>query len=423
LTSKIRLGIRFLAQNEIFIVGAAVAASVASTRLLPLMVGVAMLFWPLRRLAFGRFGRRTPLDWCIGLMVLMLPINLWATSILVPTLTDVLLLCSGILFFYATVNWTSNEERLRWLAFGAVLVGLALALVAIVSVDWFVNKLNFIPADLYAHFTTPFADAIHPNVMAGYLVILLLVDVALLLFAWVLLSRVLRLGLAFAFLFILAILILTKSRGAWMGFAAAVLLLAALRWRRGWLLLPAFLLASIAVLALAGIRPVLDVLATSGTVSGVDMRVEIWSRALFMIKDFPFTGIGMGVFGNLADALYPFTLAPPGSVPSAHNIFLQVAVDLGIPGLIVWLAVFGLVANCAWQVYRHGRSSGDAWVMALGAGLLASQLALAVHGLTDTVTWGLVRPAPLVWGLWGLVVASWNLYVRPAGETPPPPVK
>jgi putative inorganic carbon (HCO3(-)) transporter len=419
LMRKLHAGITFLARIEIWIVLFGVAASMVSTRLLPVTVGVALLFWPLRRLAFGRFCRRTPLDWGIGLLALMLPVTLWATPLPASTLTDVLLLSTGVLFFYAVVNWAEDENRLRWLVLGAVLVGLALALVATVSVDWFVNKLNFIPAALYAHFTTLFADTVQPNVMAGYLVILLSLAAALLLFTGGELRRSLRLLLTFAFLFILVILVLTKSRGAWLGFGAMVLLLVTLRWRRGWLLLPAFLLVAIAVLALAGVGPLLAALATGGTVSSVGLRLEIWSRALYIIRDFPFTGAGMGVFGELADALYPFTLAAPGSIPSAHDLYLQVAVDLGIPGLIAWLAIFSLVANCALQIYRRGRSTQDAWVLALGAGFLASQLALAVHGVIDTVTWGLVRPAPLVWGVWGLIVASWNLYVHPDGDDPP----
>jgi putative inorganic carbon (HCO3(-)) transporter len=433
LTPKLRHAINFLAQNEIWIVLTVVAASVAFTRLLLVTIGVALLFWPLRRLVIGSFGRRTPLDWGIGFLVLMLPVTLWATPLLGTTLPQVLRLSAGILLFYAVVNGAQDVPRLRLLALGTVLIGLALALVATVSVDWFINKLAFIPSEVYSHFIRLFADTIHPNVMAGYLVILLPVSVTLLFFAWGQLRRQLRLALILASLFIFAILILTKSRGAWMGFGAMILLLVTLRWRRGWLMLPAFLLAAIGVLALVGSGPVLDALATSGTVNGVAGRVEIWSRAIFMIRDFSFTGIGMGTFGNLADALYPFLLVAPGTIPHAHNLFLQVAVDLGIPGLIAWLAIFGLVARCAWDVYRYGRRLQDAWIMALGAGLLGSQFALAVHGLTDAVTWGMVRPAPLVWGLWGLTVASWNLYVHPEAEAvsmppvestdaPPPPV-
>jgi putative inorganic carbon (HCO3(-)) transporter len=433
LTAKLHARIVFLARNEIWIVLATVAASVAFTPLLPVAVFIAALFWPLRRLSFGCLGRRTPLDWGIGLLILMLAVTLWATPLPNTTFPQVMRLGTGILLFYTVVNWANDAVRLRLLALGTALVGLVLAMIATVSVDWFVNKLAFIPSAVYSHFTTLFNDTIHPNVMAGYLVILLPVAAAQLLFASGQLRKQLRLGLVMVTLFILAILFLTKSRGAWMGFAAAVLLLAALRWRRGWLFLPVFLLVAIGVLALLGSGPVLDALATSGTVNGVAGRVEIWSRAIYMIQDFSFTGIGMGTFGNLADALYPFLLAAPGTIPHAHNLFLQVAVDLGIPGLIAWLAIFGLVARCAWDVYRYGRRLQDVWIMALGAGLLGSQLALAVHGLTDAVTWGMVRPAPLVWGLWGLTVASWNLYVHPEGkavsmpavestDAPPPPV-
>ena len=50
----------------------------------------------------------------------------------------------------------------------------------------------------------------------------------------------------------------------------------------------------------------------------------------------------------------------------------------------------------------------DAWLAGIGAGLLGSQTALAVHGLTDAVTWG-TRPALVVWVMWGLAIATWML--------------
>jgi putative inorganic carbon (HCO3(-)) transporter len=135
-----------------------------------------------------------------------------------------------------------------------------------------------------------------------------------------------------------------------------------------------------------------------------------------MIQDFPFTGVGMGTFTAVADRLYPFFLYAPGTVEHAHNLFLQVAVDLGLPGLVAWLAILlGLGYSAGWLVKI---SSGDAhvlpgrslamtgrWRLGLAAGLLAALVALVVHGLTDAVTWGMVRPAPLVWLLWGLIAA------------------
>lgn len=101
-----------------------------------------------------------------------------------------------------------------------------------------------------------------------------------------------------------------------------------------------------------------DAATTDATFGGLEQRVEIWSRAIYMVQDFSFTGVGMGAsFGRVADLLYPFFLAPPGQIPHAHNLYLQVAVDLGIPGRPAWLAVLFTVMVAAWQVYRFRAAS------------------------------------------------------------------
>ena len=56
----------------------------------------------------------------------------------------------------------------------------------------------------------------------------------------------------------------------------------------------------------------------AGTLPG---RLEIWQRAIYVIQDFPFTGIGMGTFGPVAQTLYPFFGTNANAlVPHAHNI-------------------------------------------------------------------------------------------------------
>jgi putative inorganic carbon (HCO3(-)) transporter len=141
-----------------------------------------------------------------------------------------------------------------------------------------------------------------------------------------------------------------------------------------------------------------------------------------MAQDFPFTGIGMGTFRQVANAMYPFFLAgPDADIPHAHNLLLQVAVDQGLPGLIMWLALLLLVICGAWSVYRRGQRAGDRWLAALGAGLLCSQAALLVHGLLDATLWG-TRPAVLLWAVWGLAMAAWNRTApSPPNNTPGSP--
>jgi len=156
-----------------------------------------------------------------------------------------------------------------------------------------------------------------------------------------------------------------------------------------------------------GSRELLAAITSSRTIGGTDDRVEIWSRAIFMIQDFSFTGIGMGSFTEVADTLYPFS-SSPGRISHAHNLFLQVAVDLGIPGLIAWLAILLTVIFVSWQVYCSGKTSQNGLIAGIGAALLCSQIALITHGLIACATWGMVRPAPLVWVIWGVGIASFN---------------
>ena len=119
----------------------------------------------------------------------------------------------------------------------------------------------------------------------------------------------------------------------------------------------------------------------------------------------------MGSFGEVVDMLYPLFMAEPGSIPHAHNLYLQVVVDLGIPGLIAWLAALFVVVRVSWQSYQYGRKHQDGWTTALGTGFIASQVALMVHGITDAVTWGMVRPAPIVWAMWGMAIATYIVLV------------
>jgi len=418
---SLQLIARRLLDHEALIIAAAVAATLVSARLLPVAIGLGLAFWLLRWIVTHRLSLRTPADWGVVGLLLMLPVTLWVTAYPDETRLQVLRLLSGMLLFYSLVNGLVGAagtlravqmRRLRWAARGLVLVGVGLAGFALVSVRWNEYKLSFIPASLYDWLPRLVSDTVHPNVMAGALVILLPLLLGWLLFAWSDHLRWERVSLLLAVGFMMLVLGLTKSRGAWIGLAAALLALVWLRWRWGLAVL-GLVAAGLAVwVASLGWGAVLEALTAHEALSGLDIRLEIWSRGLYMIQDFPFTGIGMGEYGPLADRLYPFFLQPPGSIPHAHNLFMQVAVDLGLPGLVAWLVVFTGAAACAWRVWRLGQRQGESWMWALGAGLIASQVALVVHGLTDATTWG-VRPAPLVWALWGLACAAAQIVVRP----------
>jgi putative inorganic carbon (hco3(-)) transporter len=398
-----------LAAIELPILALLVIGAIAFERLLPVALVMAVGFWLLRWLAVGQPGVRTPGDWAIGLLVIMVPVTLWATVLPEVTWPQVLRLLTGIALYYATVNWAGTAVRLRRLAIGLVAAGLGLAaLTPFLGGLPAVNKLSFMPS-LTVRLPKFLATAVNPNVMAGALALLLPLVLALPAFAWSRLRWFERALVMLAAAAMLVVLVLTQSRGAWLGISVAVGVLIALRWQWGWLALPLGVVAAGLGGWQIGFGRVANAVLASQALGGVDQRVEIWSRALYMLQDFPFTGIGMGTFRQVANLLYPFFLVgPDAEIPHAHNILLQVGVDLGLPGLVAWLALLILICVCAWSVYRRGRRQGDAVLTALGAGLLASQAALVVHGLTDAATWG-TRPAVVVWAIWGLAMAAMSV--------------
>jgi putative inorganic carbon (HCO3(-)) transporter len=398
----------------------AAVCTVSECLLLPTLI-IATFFWPLRWLVSRRFSQSTPLDRPAVFWGLWLIVPLLATALPEITQPQVYRLLLGLALCYAIANHAWSQASLRWALACLVGLGVGLGLVALVSVDWFFdNKLALMPMGILKELPHLMGEQIHPNVMAGTLVLLTLFAPGRLLFgdrqmawwSWTLLS------LATGFL--LVVLLLTKSRGAWLALVAGLIVLVILRWPYwGSVLVWGFGVADAALLV-SYPDLVQELILGNGTfinLSSFAGRQEIWSAAIAMIRDFPLTGIGMGTFPQVLRALYPsFLLSINAGTPHAHNLFLQIAVDLGLPGLALWLIMVAILLRCAWQVYRAGQRQAG-WLAALGAGLIAAQVAMLTHGLVDAVIWG-TRPAIVVWGLWGLTLAAWRVTSAPDRNLP-----
>lgn len=393
--------------------GAFVAGSVLVERLLPFAAIAALCFWLLRRLVLGTFSLRTPIDWAVGLLLLMIPVTLWVTTDMQITLTQALRLFVGVSFFYTIVNWVKSAGRVKLVGYGFALVGIALTGAGVFSVNWGFEKIPFMPAGLLGEIPHLISDAINANVLAGYLVFIVPLVSGILIVNWRALSYIEKIVFGVSIATMTAILILTQSRGAMIALVISLIGLIAILWKRGWIWIVISSLGAALAIILIGFTRLLSMLSFPSSIIGTtEGRLEIWSRAISIIHDFPLTGIGMGLFGPVGDPLYPLSSYSPGAVPHAHNLLLQVSVDLGLPGLIAWLAIWLLISYCAWQLFSAGRLNKDGWAYGIGAGVLCGQVALLLHGMTDAVTWGMVRPAVLVWVFWALPVAAWNVYMK-----------
>ena len=229
----------------------------------------------------------------------------------------------------------------------------------------------------------------NPNLLAGYLLpVLPLALVALL--RWP--GRARKLFALTALVLGVVALVLTFSRGAWMGLvaeAAVILLLLAVRATRAWpllwrRLLPLLLLlggAALLVILVTQVEPLrvrVMSLVAGRQDSSNNFRINVWLAALDMVQARPWLGIGPG--NDAFNQIYPLFQQPKFNALSAYSIPLELAVEAGIPGL---LAGIGLLLASLRSATSLWRSDSCFSLPALAA--IAVIVGLTVQGLTDTI--------------------------------------
>ncbi len=355
----------------------------------------------------------TPLKWPILILILMSGVSLLLTAEFETTSTQVSRLLAGLAGFFGLVNWARNRQQLflaSWVFIGA---GLLIALAAPVIVRWNQAKGVPVPNAIYDVFPLLFEDAVHPNVMVSIMILLIPLSLAYLLYArqqvpWPLTAKWGQILLLTALIAMSIVLLLTKSRG---GYAAGAIGVLTVLWFSRQRILVMFLtLITISLGAYLVVegehqsQTMIGEITSAGTLA---FRQQVWRIATWMMSDFPFTGVGMGAFNDVATRLYPF---PVVDDPGAHNLALQVGVDLGIPGLIAFLAILILTVYMGLSSIAELNVSGDIPLRALSIGLLAGIIALFFHGLVDITVWG-TRVAYIPWLVIGLIAAIY-LYLH-----------
>ncbi len=109
-----------------------------------------------------------------------------------------------------------------------------------------------------------------------------------------------------------------------------------------------------------------------------DTRAQIWRETLWMIRDFPAFGCGLGSY-EWCFQRYK-AVAPMNTVDYAHNDYLQVMAEMGIPGFAIGLAFVALILARAMGA-AEGEGSVDERYLALGC--TGSLMALVLHSLVD----------------------------------------
>lgn len=291
----------------------------------------AMVFaWPARaRLRELLYEQRWVYLPMLGLLVWSLISLLWTIDPDPTRGAKRLLYIAVFLLFFPVFADARPERVIRVMQWGGI--GLALsALLAIIKFYW-------VNGNAWYGRIEGLGQLSHP-ILGGYVIGL----AAVWLVHWVPQTRWMRVVWAVALALLGMFVVLSQSRGA----ALALLLsyLAMPIWcrdRRSRIVAVSAL--TLAMLAFWFLEPLV-------MARGVSYRPQILMASLQMISEHPWTGLGLG--GNykvMADGQY---------FDHAHNLFTHVAIELGLPGLLLWCAVWLAVLREAWKaretIYGQG---------------------------------------------------------------------
>jgi O-antigen ligase len=239
----------------------------------------------------------------------------------------------------------------------------------------------------------------NPNVYGEYILLILPI-----VFAMIFVSK--KIVAKLYYLFISAILLfnllLTLSRGCYLALALAFFVFICLINVR---------LISLFIIGLFAIMPLLSDIVISRIVSitnfsdsSTSFRLMIWQGTLRMLKDFWFVGLGQGEAAfNSVYPLYSFNTV---FAPHAHNVYLQIFVEMGILGLIIFI---GLITVFLKTIISYKcKSLDDKFIT---AGFYAAFSGFLFQGLFDYVFYN-YRIFLIFFIILGLSIAFINIKKR-----------
>jgi len=320
--------------------------------------------------------------------------------------------------------------RIKELRSGLIMVYLLTAL--IVSVygirQWFFGAdalATWVDAESnMAGATRVYSYLNNPNLLAGYLMPAVTFG-AMAMFVWPkwlpkLLAVVMTVTSS-------ACLVLTLSRGGWLGFVAMGFVMIVLLvfwwnhkfspfWRRWALPLllggSAALVAASILLVPAVQERVLSMFALRGDSSN-DFRLNVYEAVFEMIQARPITGIGPG--NEAFNKIYPLYQRPLYTALSAYSIYFETAVEAGIMGVVSFGWMLIVAFQQGWSQLRQLRgrlskgSSAENGLADEGYWLIGSMAAMAgllMQGAFDTV-WYRPQISTLWWVLLGIIASGY----------------
>ncbi|HML89182.1 MAG TPA: O-antigen ligase family protein [Methylomusa anaerophila] len=375
-----------------------------SLHLATIFLGCATVLWLGKMLASRKIlFKRTPFDQLVMLLVLISAASIGMSPNKEFSFYNYYhLMGRYVLLYYLVINNIHSIDQVKRLVFSllssAVLVSLYGFYQYLHGVD--ISAFEWVDGEQFPELKTRiFSTMGNPNLLAGFLVIVMSLTAGLAFHSQKAQLKV----LLFSIVIVLGgCLVLTYSRGAWLSILVVIGIYGKLYNRKIFVITLCLLLAL--VLFHNGVLERFVSIASPTTDSSSALRIALWESTLAMIIDKPILGIGWGAYWMVYPK-YDFFLSDPTiKMFHAHNMYLHIAAEIGIPGLMVFLAI----------LYGHTRKAmtvlnltQNCWVAGLMLGVVASILGIAISGLTDYIMYN-IQMSMLFWLLNAIVVTVWQ---------------
>lgn len=368
-----------------------------------LFLGVGTVLWTVKMTAAKQLLlKRTPFDELIALLVI-----LSAASIAVSPdrgfsfYNYYHLMGRYILLYYLVINNINSLPQVQRLVWSVMVSALLVACYGFYQYVHGVDISNFqwVDGEQFPDLKVRiFSTLQNPNLLAGFLVVVMSLAVGQGLYD----ERIADKILMFMLVTVLGIcLVLTYSRGAWLSIVVVAAICGRFYNRK-----VLWLFVIIPVVAFfchdAVMERIMSIFNPTDTSS--TLRIALWESTIAMILDNPLFGIGWGAYWLVYPEYDFFLNNPAARIVHAHNMYLHIAAEIGIPGLLVFLAVIYGHTKKAIDILRQ---TNNRWVAGLMLGIMSAVLGLAVNGFTDYIMFN-VQLSMLFWLLNAVIIAVWQ---------------
>ncbi|HZQ06984.1 MAG TPA: O-antigen ligase family protein [Anaerolineae bacterium] len=357
------------------------------------LIGVPLIFL----LRWAALGSPIPFTRVNGAMLVFLLALMWG-MLRAPDFSEttsiIARLLAGVVTLYVVVDYADRPSRVWNVAAALVVFGVTIALAAPFVTEPLTSK--FINASFLFHPLSP--DSIYvsnPNMVASALSPIVPLAVALIFQD----ERFLRVLGSISLAPPLIMLLLLQARGAIVAVITGLAVFGSLY--RRWLIVLLILVGLILLgVDFARVRIPLSLgdfdLNPSSASSSLEGRQQVWAFSAALITQQPL-GIGINAYPRYAAQVAGDFLTEPQR-EQAHNLFLQVGLEMGLVGLVAFTVLFTYALFASWHAYRRNVKR------TLALGIFAALIVILVNGLFETNMWG-NRSVVILWALFGMAIA------------------